>query len=263
MRSAQTSYFGVSGGRPLRRLGEPLYGRRYGRVRTLSDLARAGLPVPDGVVLTEEAHEVFLEASGVVEGVKAGAWSEENPKQKASEIRSRYGSVSMEADLDQEICLALIGLGAPVVNVLKDNYDKRGLKTIPDVIAAVREAWLSADGLKWQIESASVGAYIPTWPVLVQREIRPLYTGWFTVERAPIETPWVGDDWRGQKVALYEVEPFHEESPERKGITRLTLEAASALGVVPRILWGFEGGRWYVLSTVMVEDEKSVQGRYS
>jgi hypothetical protein len=27
-------------------------------------------------------------------------------------------------------------------------------------------------------------------------------------------------------------------------------------------LWGFEGGRWYVLSTEMVEDEKSVQGRY-
>jgi len=84
MRGAEISYFGVSGGRLLRRLGEPLYGRRYGRVRTLNDLARAGLPVPDGVVLTEEAHEVFLEASGVVEGVKAAAWREENPKQKHS-----------------------------------------------------------------------------------------------------------------------------------------------------------------------------------
>jgi Pyruvate phosphate dikinase, AMP/ATP-binding domain len=263
MRGAETSYCGVSGGRLLRRLGEPLYGRRYGRVRTLNDLARAGLPVPDGVVLTEDAHEVFLEASGVVEGVKAAAWREENPRQKASEIRSRYGSVSMEAELKREICQALIGLGAPVVTVLKDNYEKRGLKTIPDVVAAVREAWLSADGLKWQIERASVGEDIPTWPVLVQREIRPLYTGWSTVERAPIETPWVGDDLRGQKVALYDVEPFDEESPERKGITRLTLEAASALEAIPRTLWGFEGGRWYVLSTEMVEDEKSVQGWYS
>jgi phosphoenolpyruvate synthase/pyruvate phosphate dikinase len=117
MRGAETSYFGMSGGRLLRRLGEPLCGRRYGRVRTLNDLARAGLPVPDGVVLTEEAHEVFLEASGVVEGVKAAAWREENPKQKASEIRSRYGSVSMEAELKREICQALIGLGAPVVTV--------------------------------------------------------------------------------------------------------------------------------------------------
>jgi hypothetical protein len=117
--------------------------------------------------------------------------------------------------------------------------------------------------LKWQIERASVGEDIPAWSVLVQREIRPLYTGWSTVERAPIETPWVGDDVRGQKVALYDVEPFDEESPERKGITRLTLEAPSALGAVPRILWGFEGSRWYVLSTEMVEDERSVQGWYS
>ena len=78
MRGAETSYFGVSGGRLLRWLGEPLYGRRYGRVRTLNDLARAGLPVADGVMITEEAHEVFLEASGVMEGVKAAAWREEN-----------------------------------------------------------------------------------------------------------------------------------------------------------------------------------------
>jgi hypothetical protein len=27
-----------------------------------------------------------------------------------------------------------------------------------------------------------------------------------------------------------------------------------------KILWGFEGGRWYVLSTEMVEYERSVQG---
>jgi hypothetical protein len=175
MRGAETSYFGVSGGRLLGRLGEPLYGRRYGRVRTLKDLARAGLPVPDGVVITEEAHEVVLET----------------------------------------------------------------------------------------IEKVAVRERVPTWPALLQREVRPLSTGWSTVERAPIETPWVGDDLHGQKVALYDGEPFDEESPERKGITRLTLEAASALGAIPRILWGFEGGRWYVLSTEMVEDEKSVQGWYS
>jgi hypothetical protein len=206
---------------------ERIRGRR-GRVNMLNDPTRAGFPVPDGVVLTEEAHEVFLEASGVVEGVKAAAWREEDPRQKASEVRLRYGSVSMEAVLKREICQALIGPGSPVVTVLSEDYEKRGLKTIPDVSAAVREAWLSADGLKWQIERASVGEDIPTWPVLVQREIRPLYTGWSTVQRAPIETPWVGDDLRGQKVALYDVEPFDEESPERKGITRLTLEAASA-----------------------------------
>ena len=127
MRRAETSYFGMSGGWLLRRSGEPLYGRRYGRVRTLNDLARADLSVPDGVALTQEPHEVFLEASGVVEGVKAAAWREENPERKASEIRSRYGSVSMEAELKQKICQALIGLGAQVVTVLKDDNNKRGL----------------------------------------------------------------------------------------------------------------------------------------
>jgi len=142
---------------------------------TLNDLARARLPVPDGVVLIQEAHEVVLET----------------------------------------------------------------------------------------IEKIAVRERVPTWPVLLQREVRPLYTGWSTVERALIETPWVGDDVRGQKVALYDVEPFDEESPERKGITRLTLEAASALVAIPRILCGFEGSRWYLLSTEMVEDEKSVQGWYS
>jgi hypothetical protein len=156
-------------------LGEPLYGRRCGRVMTLNDLARAGLPVPDGVVLTQEAHEVVLET----------------------------------------------------------------------------------------IEKVAVRERVPTWPALLQREVRPLSIGWSTVERTLIETPWVGDDVRGQKVALYDVEPFDEESPERKGITRLTLEAASALGAIPRILWGFEGGRWYVFSTEIVEYERSVQGWYS
>jgi len=113
---------------------------------TLNDLARAGLPVPDGVVLTQEAHEVVLET----------------------------------------------------------------------------------------IERVAVRERVPTWPALLQREVRPLYTGWSTVERAPIETPWIGDGVRAQKVALYDVEPFDEESPERKGITRLTLEAASTFGAIPR-----------------------------
>lgn len=99
---------------------------------------------------------------------------------------------------------------------------------------------------------------ILNWPVLVQREVGSLCTSWSTVERTPIETPWVGDDSRGQKVALYDVENFDDENPERK--TRLTLEATSASGTLPGILWGIAGGRWYVLSTEMVEDKRSVQG---
>ena len=67
-------YFGASGDRLVRRLGEALCGWKRGRVRTLNDLARANLPVPDGVVLTDEAHEAFLEASGLLEGLRVAAW---------------------------------------------------------------------------------------------------------------------------------------------------------------------------------------------
>jgi hypothetical protein len=102
----------------------------------------------------------------------------EEPRQKASEIRSRYGSAPVEAALNQGICQALIGLGAPEVAVLAEDYEKRALKTISDVVGAVREAWLFADGLEWQIERAAACEEVPTWPVLMQRDISPLYAGW-------------------------------------------------------------------------------------
>ena len=268
MKAVDGSYFDASRDRLVRRLGEPLYehGRgdgRRGRVKALNDLAEAGLPVPEGMVLTEEAHEVFLKESGVLEGIKVPAWREKGPRQKASEIRSRYGSAPVEAALNQGICQGLIGLGAPEVAVLAEDYEKRALKTIPDVVGAVREAWLSADGLEWQIEKAAVCEEVPTWPVLIQRDISPLYTGWSTVEETPIDTLEVGDRLGGMKVALYDVEPFGAQSPERKGITRLTLEAASVLGASRGIFWGLEGGMWYVLSTQIEGDEKRVQGRVS
>jgi hypothetical protein len=265
MKAVDGSYFEASRARLVRRLGEPLYehgrgDRRRGRVKALTVLAGAGLPVPEGMVLTEEAHEIFLKESGVLEGIKVAARSEAEPRHKASEIRSRYGSAPVEAALNQGICHALIGLGAPEVAVLADDYEKRALKTIPDVVDAVREAWLTADGLEWQIEKAAVCEEVPTWPVLIQREISPLYTGWSTVEETPIETPRVGGRLGGKKVALFDVEPFGAQSPERKGITRLTLEAASVLGASRGIFWGLEDGIWYVLSAEIEGDEGPVQG---
>jgi hypothetical protein len=269
MKAADSGYFDTPGDRLVRRLGETLYergrgGGRRGRVKALDDLAGAGLPVPEGVVLTEEAHGVFLEESGVLEGIKVAARRGEEPRQKTSEIRSRYGSAPVETALNRGICQALIGLGVPQVAVLAENYEKRALKTIPDVVGAVREAWLSADGLEWQIEKAAACGEVPTWPVLIQRDISPLYTGWSTVEETPSETPEVGDRSGGKRVALYDVEPFGAESPERRGITRLALEAASALGASRRrFFWGLEGGVWYVLSTEIAGDVGPVEGRFS
>jgi hypothetical protein len=74
MEVVEGNYFGASKDRLVRRLGEAFCGWKRGRVRTLNDLARANLPVPDGVVLTDEAHEAFLEASGLLEGLRVAAW---------------------------------------------------------------------------------------------------------------------------------------------------------------------------------------------
>ena len=151
-------------------------------------------------------------------------------------------------------------LGAPSVAVISEEVRKGNLKSIPEVKDAIREAWLSERGLGRQISAARATREIPTWPVLIQREIRPLYTGWSTLERAPVETPRVSDHLGGKKVALYDVERVRGEGNQRQSITCLTLEAASLLGTNAKILWGLEGGRWYVLSTNMLDDKKSIQG---
>jgi len=256
-------YFGATADRLVRPLGEAFfYGSKRGGVGTLNDLARVGLPVADGVVLTEEAHDVFMEDSGVLESVKVAAWGGEDPAEKVSEIRLRYVSTPLEAGLNWKICQALIRLGAPVVSVLSEDYEKRGLSTIPDVVDAVREAWLSTDGVKWQLQNAVVGEEVPTWPVLIQKEISPLYTGWSTTGMVSVGGAEEGEHSSTKRGALYDVEPVGGEraGPERKSIARLTLEAASVLGMNAKIWWGLEGDRWYVLSTEVAEDGISVEG---
>jgi hypothetical protein len=50
-------------------LGEAGYGTDNGRVGALNLLAYAGLPVPEGVVLTRRAHEEFLLTSGILRDI--------------------------------------------------------------------------------------------------------------------------------------------------------------------------------------------------
>src|ERR671910_453408 len=127
MEVVEGNYFGASGDRLIRRLGEAFCGWKRGRVRTLNDLARADLPVPDGVVLTDEAHEAFLEASGLLEGLR-----------------------------------------------------------------------------------------VPTWPVLIQREISPLYTGWSTTGSATSQEASAGQASGEKKGGLYDVEPADGEGNQRQ-----------------------------------------------
>ncbi|AHY45849.1 Pyruvate phosphate dikinase, PEP/pyruvate binding domain [Rubrobacter radiotolerans] len=85
-----------------------------GEVGALDSLARAGLPVPEGFVLTREAHERFL----------------------------LCGRGSRDEELDSRVLRALLDLGTARVAVVSEGYRRRGLGTVPAVFTAIEGAWL-------------------------------------------------------------------------------------------------------------------------
>jgi hypothetical protein len=245
-RAALEGNLGVSKSEFTRRLGEAGCGRESGRVGVLNLLAHAGLPVPEGVVLTHRAHEEFLKTSGILRDIWStggcAAW-------RVAQMRSKYASCPVEGELNQAICAVLIELNAKTAVVISGDLEKGGLSSIPEVRDAVREAWLSPPGLERQVAAHSCGDVLPTWPVLIQRELHPQYAGWSTIEG---ETNFGGVEAERRSgsanVTPYDVEYVGEGNVERKGIASFTLEARSALGGAVRIRWGLEDGRWYVLS---------------
>ena len=159
----------------VRRLGELGYRRDNGRVGVLDLLACTGLPIPEGVVLTRRAHEEFLRTSSALRDIRAAARRGEDARRQAAKIRSRHASFPVEGRLNRAICEALIGLNARAVVVLSADFAKDGLRSIPEVKDAVRGAWLSLRGLERQTEAAARGNDLPTWPVLIQRELPPVH----------------------------------------------------------------------------------------
>jgi hypothetical protein len=151
----------------VRRLGEEEYWQDNGRVGILDLLADAGLLVHEGLVLTRRAHEEFLRTSGALRDIRTAAWRGEDARQQAAEIRSRLTSYPIEGGLNQAICEALIGLNARTVIVFYADFVKGGLRSIPEVKDAVRDAWLSLRGLERQVDAAARGKDLPTWPLLV------------------------------------------------------------------------------------------------
>jgi hypothetical protein len=83
-------------------------------VGALNLLAYAGLPVPEGVVLTRRAHEEFLLTSGILREIRGAS------RRRAAEIQVGYGSSPVEGELNRTICEALIGLSAKAVLVQRE-----------------------------------------------------------------------------------------------------------------------------------------------
>jgi hypothetical protein len=112
-----------------------------------------------------------LRTSGVLRDIETAAWREDARRQ-AAEIRSRHTSYPIEGGLNQVICEALIGLNARTVIVFYADFVKGGLRSIPEVKDAVRDAWLSLRGLERQVDAAARGKDLPTWPLLVYSQAK-------------------------------------------------------------------------------------------
>ena len=234
----------------IQQLGQARYGPESGPVGELNLLACAGLPVPEGVVLTDEFHREFMEATGLLRSIQAAADGPEDVHRCALEVQLRYGSTPIDGKLNHLICEALIELGAAAVAVVSENLTKSDLESIPEVRAAIRDAWLSLEGLERQIKAISRGENLPSWPVLIQRELYPEYTGWSATENLAEQGLTVGHSVK-RDVALYDIRPAGEaKSAEGNSIAHLTLEAERLLGESVRLRWGLKGERWYILSTV-------------
>ena len=151
----------------VRRLGEAGYSPNNARGELLDLLACAGFLVHEGLVLTQRAHEEFLRTSGALRDIRAVTKRVEDGRQRAEMIRSRRVSYPVEGRLNRAICEALIELNARAVIVLSADFARGGLRTIPEVKDAVRDAWLTQRGLERQVDAAAQGEDPPTWPLLV------------------------------------------------------------------------------------------------
>ena len=140
--------------------------------RALNLLIDAGLPLIEGAILGEEAHREFIEQSGLWKDLRAPTpcTGDEVAGSKALHIRVSHRQSPIEGELNQEIVDALIEIGAPWVTVVSEDLIRRGLGSIPEVKDAIRDDWLSPEGLRRQLEAAFRGEEVPTWPVVILAE---------------------------------------------------------------------------------------------
>lgn len=148
---------------------ESVHQGRDDSVRALNLLIEADLPLVEGAILGEAAHREFMEQSDLWKDSPAptSGSGDEDAGSKALRIRHSHRQSPIEGELDQEIVDVLIEIGAPWVTVVSEGLRRSGLGSIPEVKDAIREAWLSPEGLRRQLEAAFRGEEVPTWPVVI------------------------------------------------------------------------------------------------
>ena len=161
------------GRRYVRRLREVAYENEdeTGRIlRLLVEAGLSGLPFDEVAILGDEAHREFVKRSGLREDLRACATGVFAAGDRSRRVRILHRSSPVKGELHREILETLIELGAPWVKVVSVGLTRRGLGSIPEVLDAIREAWLLPEGLRLHLEAVSRGEEIPTWPVLILAE---------------------------------------------------------------------------------------------
>jgi hypothetical protein len=145
----------------LLRLGEAPYGREAGRVGLSNLLARSGMPVAEGVVLTHDFHRRFIESGGLARHPRLCERRRRRPTTGArptARVRSGPPRGRFEPHDLRRAHRAERPHGR---GYLRGRKPGRSSQHPRGVLAAGLEVWLSMEGLKRQMEAAVRGEKPP------------------------------------------------------------------------------------------------------
>jgi hypothetical protein len=232
--------------RLLKRLGEAECTPEDGQVGLMDLLSRDGLPIPEGFVLTREAHRTFLGLGGSLHRLQGSAGGNDGAHGQEPALPDDEQSLTENA-LVGLIREAVLDLGARTVSIRADGVHRRGLGSLSEVLMAIRRAW-SLEGPRARGEPDLARYEQTARPILVQRELTPEYTGWSSTEDLRAGPGHPASKARLDRITLHDLGPAGVPRSPPRSLARLTGEAEVAVGGPVRLEWGLEEGRWYVLS---------------
>ncbi|WP_053057549.1 hypothetical protein [Rubrobacter aplysinae] len=248
----------------LRWLGEAGFTIEDGRVGLMDLLTRAGLPVPEGFILTREGHRAFLGACGPAHtlhgptppGGLGVADRHDGARTRTAHPTAGEPGPTVET-LTRLIREAVLDMEAVTVSVCTEDFRRRGLGSLSEVLREIRRAWALEEPCPRGASDRPDRERI-TWPVLVQREIPTEYGGWSITEDAEDARSVSGVSGPFARSVRLDGVIFHgpggaaghlpEDPGSAAAVARFTREAAAAAGGPVWLEWGRAYGRWHVLS---------------